>query len=83
MTEKFYHIDNSKEIPSDRIVIDKIYLDLPADTSQFDLGNSPKSPRELAAVGNNVYWNKGKKLSHKSIITTQKTIILLKRKRVH
>lgn len=62
VTEKFYHIDNSKEIPSDRIVIDKIYLDLPADTSQFDLGNSPKSPRELAAVGNNVYWNKGKKV---------------------
>lgn len=62
VTEKFYHIDNSKEIPSDRIVIDKIYLDLPADTSQFDLGNSPKSPRELAAVGNNVYWNKGKKI---------------------
>ena len=62
VTEKFYHIDSSKEIPSDRIVIDKIYLDLPADTSQFDLGNSPKSPRELAAVGNNVYWNKGKKV---------------------
>lgn len=62
VTEKFYHIDNSKEIPSDRIVIDKIYLDLPADTSQFDLGNSPKSPRELAAVGNNVYWYEDKKV---------------------
>lgn len=51
VTEKFYHIDNSKEIPSDRIVIDKIYLDLTPEVEKIDFRNSSKSPRELASTG--------------------------------
>lgn len=51
VTEKFYHIDNSKEIPSDRIVIDKIYLDLTPEVEKVDFRNSAKSPRELASTG--------------------------------
>lgn len=51
VTEKFYHIDNSKEVPSDRIVIDKIYLDLTPEVEKIDFRNSAKSPRELASTG--------------------------------
>ena len=51
VTEKFYHIDNSKAIPSDRIVIDKIYLDLTPEVEKVDFRNSAKSPRELASTG--------------------------------
>lgn len=50
VTEKFYHIDNSKAIPSDRIVIDKIYLDLTPEVEKVDFRNSAKSPRELAST---------------------------------
>lgn len=53
-----YTIDNSKEIPSDRIVIDetKLYKELPADIQEFNknesiISNSP-SPRESVMTDN-------------------------------